>query len=279
MSLRPGASAAPAGPGIAPADLALGGCAFFAVTGAALAGGTPDAPVLATLGGGLAALAWFRGVRGLPWRALGFRLPPLGEALFAPALAAGLVGLAVAGALVAGARAVPPPEGWAALAIRVAALSAEVFLANLVAEEFLFRGCLLGGLRRFGDGRALVVSSALFGLWHAPVGLYRHGLPAAGCLAYALSMGLFGAACGRIYLRSGGSVVPAALFHGAWNGLAYTLFPYPGTAGILSGAGAAAAHPEFSALGIVLPVVALSLIGCPFAGNREACECQEGDAG
>lgn len=34
-------------------------------------------------------------------------------------------------------------------------------------EEFVFRGILLGQLRRFGDGMAIVISSLLFGLFHS----------------------------------------------------------------------------------------------------------------
>ncbi len=34
-------------------------------------------------------------------------------------------------------------------------------------EEFVFRGILLGQLRRFGDGMAIVVSALLFGLFHS----------------------------------------------------------------------------------------------------------------
>lgn len=34
-------------------------------------------------------------------------------------------------------------------------------------EEFAFRGIILGSLRKYGDGFAIIVSSALFGLFHA----------------------------------------------------------------------------------------------------------------
>ncbi len=54
------------------------------------------------------------------------------------------------------------PKGFFALAL--AFLSTAVFPALL--EEFAMRGVLLGSLRRYGDGFALVVSSAVFSLMH-----------------------------------------------------------------------------------------------------------------
>jgi len=236
----------------------------LAATWGALARGGPDAPVLAALGGGLFAMAWLRRVRRLPWAALGFRRPPLREFLLAPALAVFLIGLAALGALKAGATVAPPPAGWGGFSLAVAALALEIFVANLLVEEFLFRGCLLGGLRSFGGGRALLASSLLFGLWHFPVGLWRFGLAPDGAALYAAAMALLGSVLGRSYLRSGGSILPPALFHGAWNALAYALFPYAAAAGILGGAGARHAHPEFGPLGIALPLVAWSLVDCPF---------------
>lgn len=68
-----------------------------------------------------------------------------------------------------------------------------------IVEEMMFRGMILQGLRRFGDGFAVVASAALFGLYHAN-------------LAQMVFAFLCGLALGFAVIRSN-SLLPAILIH------------------------------------------------------------------
>ncbi|MCS6798323.1 MAG: CPBP family intramembrane metalloprotease [Myxococcota bacterium] len=111
----------------------------------------------------------------------------------------------------------PPAERLAALLPRpsleqpgraLAALLGVVVLAP-IAEEVLFRGLLLRGLReRYGTGFALGVSSAMFALAHG-----LHAAPHALVAAVIL---------GAVVLRTG-SIVPAIGMHAATNAVPFLL--------------------------------------------------------
>lgn len=68
-----------------------------------------------------------------------------------------------------------------------------------IVEEMMFRGMILQGLRRFGDGFAVVASAALFGLYH-------------GNFAQMVFAFLCGLALGYAVIRSN-SLLPAILIH------------------------------------------------------------------
>ena len=76
----------------------------------------------------------------------------------------------------------------------------QVALISLLAgwgEEWLFRGVLLEGIEgKLGTGWALVISSAVFGLFHFV------------SMAYAVLAAVIGAFLGWIYLETGGLVAP-----------------------------------------------------------------------
>ena len=86
-------------------------------------------------------------------------------------------------------------------------------------EELGWRGFLVPALRRYGTWTALLVSGAIWGLWHAPVILlgYNFGrsdiagvlLMTGGCIAWGVLFGF-------LRLRSG-SMWPAVFAHGALN--------------------------------------------------------------
>ncbi|MCH3973060.1 MAG: CPBP family intramembrane metalloprotease [Oscillospiraceae bacterium] len=73
-------------------------------------------------------------------------------------------------------------------------------------EEILFRGAVLGSLRRWGDWFAIVVSSLLFGLYHGNVGQF----------VFATLVGLI---FGFLRVRTG-SILPCIVLHMLNNGLA-----------------------------------------------------------
>ena len=80
-----------------------------------------------------------------------------------------------------------------------------VVLLPSVLEELIFRGAVLQSLRRYGDGFALVASSALFALMHS------------NWLSFIPTF-LFGLAIGFFVMRTG-SILTGILIHMANNGL------------------------------------------------------------
>lgn len=73
-------------------------------------------------------------------------------------------------------------------------------------EEILFRGVVLGRLRRFGDGFAILISALLFGLYHGNLEQFAFAVPVGVVLAYL-----------RLRLDS---ILPCILLHAANNFLA-----------------------------------------------------------
>ena len=109
-----------------------------------------------------------------------------------------------------------------------------VILVNLAAvvvntipcfgEEFGWRGYLLMRLLPLGRGRAMVLSGAIWGVWHAPVILQGHNYPDHPVLGVPLMIGfcvLLGVIFGWLRLASG-SVFAAAAAHASVNGPANT---------------------------------------------------------
>ncbi|MFS2280238.1 type II CAAX endopeptidase family protein [Microbacterium sp. OR21] len=106
------------------------------------------------------------------------------------------------------------------LALPVAAVTVNAVAA--FGEEIGWRGFLVPALRRYGTWPALLISGAVWGLWHAPIILLGHNfgrtditgvlLMTAGCLAWGVLLGW-------LRLRSG-SVWPAVFAHGAVNAAA-----------------------------------------------------------
>jgi membrane protease YdiL (CAAX protease family) len=91
-------------------------------------------------------------------------------------------------------------------------------------EELGWRGYLLPKLRCFfSDRTALVVSGAIWGIWHLPVIVMGHnygtgyaGYPWLGILAMVLFCIIFGTIEGYIAIKLE-SVIPAAMIHSALN--------------------------------------------------------------
>src|SRR5690606_15530517 len=117
-----------------------------------------------------------------------------------------------------------PPAGVLIAAQLVAIPFAAATINALAAfgEEIGWRGFLVPALRRYGTWPALLISGAIWGLWHAPVILlgYNFGRPditgvllmTGGCLAWGVLLGW-------LRLRSA-SLWPAVFAHGAMNATA-----------------------------------------------------------
>ncbi|WP_417554367.1 CPBP family intramembrane glutamic endopeptidase [Microbacterium sp.] len=114
-----------------------------------------------------------------------------------------------------------PPAGLLILTQLIAIPFAAVTINALAAfgEELGWRGFLVPALRQYGTWTALLVSGAIWGLWHAPVILlgYNFGrtditgvlLMTGGCIAWGVLLGW-------LRLRSA-SLWPAVFAHGTMN--------------------------------------------------------------
>ena len=102
-----------------------------------------------------------------------------------------------------------------------------VALSSLAAfgEELGWRGWLLPNLRPLGTWPAILVSSVIWGLWHAPIILLGYNFNDRGPLGLLLMVGFcvaVGTFLSWLRLRSA-SVYPAAVAHGSVNAFAGTL--------------------------------------------------------
>lgn len=98
--------------------------------------------------------------------------------------------------------------------VPIAAVLLVVALAPAVCEEILFRGLVLSGLRRMGEGGAIVVSAALFAVAHMD----------APRLAFTFVLGLI---LGWLAVRTG-SIWPGVIVHFTVNATSVILARAPG---------------------------------------------------
>jgi membrane protease YdiL (CAAX protease family) len=105
-------------------------------------------------------------------------------------------------------------------------------------EELGWRGYLLPKLMPMGQGRAILLSGVVWGIWHWPAILQGQNYPNQPILGMFLMIGfcvLFGAILSWLYLRTGSPWAPA-LGHGALNAFAgFPLMFMPGVNMALGG--------------------------------------------
>lgn len=122
------------------------------------------------------------------------------------------------------------------------------FVASLITEELGFRGYMINRLIHLGPYKALILSSALFGLWHIPPSLILLGSDLGRCAVYAFNIFLLGILLGYLFLASESLFAPS-LFHGLWNALEYTLFGYGNIQGVFLGTDRILFDPEEGLIG------------------------------
>lgn len=127
--------------------------------------------------------------------------------------------------------AIPPQAEDAALPVSVVVagqIVAAVTIAPLIntipamGEELGWRGFLLPRLMHLGKWRAILLSNAIWGVWHAPAILQGHNYPENPVLGVFLMVGfclLIGAIFSWLYLETGSAWAPA-LAHGSLNATA-----------------------------------------------------------
>lgn len=141
-------------------------------------------------------------------------------------------------------RKLPLSTGALALIEVLAAISLAPFVNSVAAffEEWGWRGWLLPRLTRLGVLPALIISGAIWGLWHFPLTLLGYNYPQLGGWAapvFAVACVFFGILSGWLRLRTG-SIWPSVLAHGTLNA----------TAGLPLLLGSAAHPPQLYIVGI-----------------------------
>lgn len=116
----------------------------------------------------------------------------------------------------------PLPPAGVLIAAQAASIPVAGATVNAVAafgEELGWRGFLVPALRRWGTWPALLVSGAIWGLWHAPIILLGYNFGRADLGGVLLMTGgcvVLGVLFGWLRLRSA-SIWPAVFAHGAFN--------------------------------------------------------------
>lgn len=116
----------------------------------------------------------------------------------------------------------PLPSPWILLATQLVMVPIAAATINAVAafgEELGWRGFLVPALRRYGTWPALLISGAIWGLWHAPIILLGYNFARTDITGVLLMTGgciVWGVLLGWLRLRSA-SVWPAVFAHGAIN--------------------------------------------------------------
>jgi membrane protease YdiL (CAAX protease family) len=125
-------------------------------------------------------------------------------------------------------------------------------------EELVFRGLVQRGLSQaLAPVPALLIASAAFGIWHAPLGQLALALKGRQRVLYPLGTGLAGAVMGLFYTTSG-SLWVSGFAHGVWNGLVYPIWglsdAFPS---LLVSEEEAWTHPEYGVAGVLVLALAV----------------------
>jgi membrane protease YdiL (CAAX protease family) len=118
-----------------------------------------------------------------------------------------------------------PVPAWVIVAAQISLSLTLAPLFNTIfgmGEELGWRGFFLPRLLPLGQWKAILLSGAIWGIWHAPVILQGHNYPSApvlGTLMMVVACVLLGAIFSWLYLRTRSPWAPA-LAHGALNATA-----------------------------------------------------------
>jgi membrane protease YdiL (CAAX protease family) len=121
----------------------------------------------------------------------------------------------------------PPALVFAALVLISSTIGAVLSGVLATGEEIGWRGFMLTRLIDAGVPRPILVSGAIWGLWHLPLilaGSYAAGPSALLSAAlFLISATAFGTIIARLRLGSG-SIWPAVVLHGVWNSVIQSVF-------------------------------------------------------
>jgi membrane protease YdiL (CAAX protease family) len=134
-----------------------------------------------------------------------------------------------------------------------------LFALELVTEELMFRGFILGAFHRLGLRRAVLASAAIFSVWHVPLVVWEIGFDPLRTPVYLVNMLLLGLVLGEVYLWSK-SLFPVALFHALWNDLEYNVFGFANQQMLLVGPQRALFDPEEGVAGTLVLAAAWLLV-------------------
>jgi membrane protease YdiL (CAAX protease family) len=133
-----------------------------------------------------------------------------------------------------------------------------LFCLEFVTEELMFRGYILGALRRLGERKAVLISAGIFAIWHLPLAIWEVGFDPARTTIYIANMFLLGMLFGYVYVESN-SLIPAALFHALWNGLEYNLFGFANQQMLFTGTSRIIFDPEEGLIGTGVMLLVLGV--------------------
>lgn len=150
---------------------------------------------------------------------------------------------------------------YAKLVINVFLLLIQNAVFAIFTEEIVFRGLIQRQLSQsISPMSAILIASAAFGIWHAPLGRLSLGLNNRQTVQYALGTGLVGAVFGIFYYQSQ-SLVVSGFVHGVWNGMVYPIWglgdEFPS---LLVSRDEALTHPEYGIIGVLVLVMAVALL-------------------
>ncbi len=170
---------------------------------------------------------------------------------------------------------VPHPADPAQTGITLPGLLGVVLLGALftalvaaLTEERAFRGYLIRRMEHLGPLKVLMLSGALFGLWHLPMSRFvlHAGWP--DTIVYILNISLVGFLFGHVFLRSRSLITPS-LFHGVWNALDYTLFRFGSTRGIFAGTSRILFDPDEGLIGTLVLLAAVIWVASGYRSSKK----------
>ncbi|KQC14454.1 MAG: hypothetical protein APR63_14270 [Desulfuromonas sp. SDB] len=128
-------------------------------------------------------------------------------------------------------------------------------------EELVFRGLIQRQLTQaVSPVIAIIIASAIFGIWHIPFGKFVLGLNKKQVFMYALGSGLAGVVFGVFYYKSG-SLLISGFVHGIWNGTVYPIWGLgDGFSGLLKSKNESLSHPEYGIIGIIVVFFAVLIL-------------------